>query len=216
MHALPGLLGARRGRLHHLPERLRSMGPKRIDRIVRRLEAWSTDPWAAEAIFDVEIFTPAILEPGVGLGNLAKVAMARGYDVACWDIFDWGWPDTRLRDFLKAGRGELPWEDGAEFSVVCNAPFSKTPAFVAHAQLLGARKIAAFQKMEFMGTNVRRPWLDKNPPCRIWLCGTRATCWRFDVPPEKQKGSTPTLHAWFVWERGHEGPPIIRNIWETD
>ena len=100
--------------------------------------------------------------------------------------------------------------------MVCNPPFSKTAAFVAKAQALGARKVAVFQKMEFMGTLQRRPWLDGNQPSRIWLCGTRATCWRFDIPPERQRGSTPTLHAWFIYERGHAGPPIIRNIWESD
>lgn len=213
------LLGVPRGRLHHLTERLRAMGPKRIAALVERHEAWGTDPWAVTRLFEVELFTQAILEPGAGLGNIAQEATRRGYGVVAWDIFPWGFPLARVGDFLKSTRADLPlgWRAGRiEFSVVCNPPFSKTAAFVAHALALGARKVAAFQKMEFAGSLARRPWLASNPPSRIWLCGTRATCWRFDVPPEKRNGSTPTQHACFVWERGHAPAPPLRNIWETE
>lgn len=210
-------VAARRGRLHHLPGRLRAKGPKRVAALVERYEAWATDPWATAALFENELFTPHVVEPGVGTGVLAAAALEQGYDVAGFDIFDWGWPGVRLLDWREATPLDLPWRPaGRDFSVVCNPPFSLTGAFVAKALELGARKVAAFQKMEFLGTRARRPWLERHPPSRIWLCGTRATCWRFDVPPERRNGSTPTLHAWFVWERGHAGPPVIRNIWETE
>jgi hypothetical protein len=229
---------ASRSRLHHLPPRLQRMGPKRVAALVERYEAWATDAWAAARLFEAELFTTRIVEPGVGTGVLAGAALEAGYDVAGFDVFDWGWPGVRLHDWRRLRASDLPWRSPAqeggllakrpeaasppssaqrsvEFSVVCNPPFSLTADFVAKALELGARKVAAFQKMEFMGTLQRRPWLAKHPPSRIWLCGTRATCWRFDVPPERRNGSTPTLHAWFVWERGHDGPPVTRNIWES-
>ena len=138
MHMAVDPLGAPRGRLHHLPVRLRAMGTGRVARLVERHEAWGTDPWAVARLFQVEIFTVRILEPGVGLGNIANHAIALGYDVAGWDIFHWGWPGVRLQDFLKAQRADLPWpvKRGVEFSVVQNPPFTRAPAFVSQAMAL--------------------------------------------------------------------------------
>lgn len=224
MHQLAPKRRQRRSALHHLPLRLQRRGPKAIGELVTRLEAMETAEWAAAGLFDVELFTPAIVDPCVGLGVLARAARAaRGYIVSTFDVFDWGFPGTIVRDFLKPGfereiRACFPSLDemGGEFSIVMNPPFRQGLAFASQAWALGPRKMAVFHKMSFFGTQSRRSWLGNHPPSRIWICGERATCWRFDFAPEKRASSTPEQHAWFVWERGHTGPPITRNIWETE
>jgi hypothetical protein len=209
----------KRRTLHHLPVRLQKRGPKAVGELVTRLEALETAEWAAARLFDVELFTPVIVDPCVGLGRLTEAARMRGHQVLALDIFDWGFPKTVVCDFLGPRAAQLirNWVGAEqEFSVVMNPPFRQGLAFAAEAWALGPRKLAMFNKMSFFGTQSRRPWLANHPPSRIWICGERATCWRFDFPPEKRDSSTPEQHAWFVWERGHGGPPITRNIWETD
>lgn len=212
--------------LHHLPKPLRDRGRAWVTRKAKALEAFETDGWAVARLFEVERFTPQIWEPGVGLGAIAGEAERRGHDVYATDIFNWGWPGTAIKDFLADSTPRPPGfvpigspEIDREFSVICNPPFTRACAFVSRAMELGARKVAMFGKMEFLGTDTRRPWLHDHPPARIWMCGTRATCWRFDIPPEKRKGSTPTLHAWFVWEHGQNpgpgGASSIKCIWEN-
>lgn len=129
----------------------------------------------------------------------------------------------------------------SEATFFMNPPFSTACEFVDRARALGARKIVCFQRQAWRETDVRRAWWEANPPARTWLCGGRAACWRFDLldcqeeggteacPKFKRKGkkhetqgcakcmgSTPTAHAWYVWERGHRGAEINNTIYPLE
>lgn len=201
--------------------------------LCKELEAFETDPWAAREILDYELMTPFVLDPCCGTGALADAARDRGHRVLTFDIFDWSTiypcekPDN-VMDFLTYQPMNLGNE---EFTVFMNPPFSKACAFVDKAMEIGARKIVSFQAWSWRSSVGRNEWWIENPPARIWLCVDRATCFRFDVPTEciepetcsrkKSKkdakcrlcmGSTPTTHAFFVWEAGHTGASIICNL----
>jgi hypothetical protein len=168
-------------------------------------EAFETPAWAAEAILDAELFTTQVFDPCCGHGTLAKAAMARGYDVIASDLYDWGYGITGV-DFLRA---PLEMRD---VTVFMNPPFSKAVEFVERALGLGARKIVCFQRFAWWESRERDPFWRSHPPNRIHICASRASCWRFDIPPEKRKSGTPTAHAWFVWERGHPPGPVLGRL----
>lgn len=199
----------------HLPPRLRALGGPKLAALVDRLEAFETDEWAASAILRVELLTPRVWDPCVGLGVLARAAAAAGYRVHASDIHDWGHPGAEIADFT--GNLTVPPREFERhgYSVLMNPPFTHACTFVQRALERGARKVLCFQKYSWFESERRRAWFRERPPCRIWVCGSRASCWRFDIPPAKRAGSTtPTTHAWFVWERGHVAGPTLGAIWK--
>jgi len=171
--------------------------------LAEEAECHETPVWAAEAILAVELLTPTIVDPCCGTGVLAEAAKRAGYRVDAADKHDWGYP-CRRADFLADDAYPAGGLHG--LAVLMNPPFSLAVPFVDRARALGARKILCFQRFAWRESLERLLWWRTRPAPRIWLCAERATCWRFDIPPEKraEMGSTPTAHAWFVWERGHD------------
>ena len=70
----------------------------------------------------------------------------------------------------------------------------------------------AAQKAGAATSKKRRGFWNAYPPNRIYICESRANCWRIDIPPDKRTGSTTTAHAWFVWERGHPPGPVLGRL----
>lgn len=208
--------------------------------IFKELEAFETDPWAAEAILKVELMTPFVIDPCCGTGILADAALVMGHRVLTFDIADWSQefdcsPPDNVMDFLTFEPRNLGF--GEDFTVFMNPPFSRAHEFVDRAKELGARKIICFQRWPWRESQGRRDWWAANPPARLWICGERATCWRFDIPKVcvgadlcgKGKGrgvdavkcrecfaGTSTSHGWFVWERGHKGAESVGDLWKNN
>lgn len=207
----------------------------------KRMEAFETERWAIEAILEVELTTHKIFDPCAGTGLIPAVCEDRGLTVTAFDLVEWQkilpdamkWQGTIFTaDFFNCGF------DLSNTTVMMNPPFSLAQHFVDHALKLGARKVICFQRHAWRESKGRRGWWEKNPPSRIWVCGERATCWRFDLLDCQQaegmasclnaklKGkklptpgcqhcmsSAPTAHSWFVWERGHKGAEITSAIY---
>lgn len=183
--------------------------------LCKRLEAFQTPVWAIDAVLDVELTTPYLLDPCSGLGVIGWTCRQRLLDVTEIDIEDWSdhFPglahgDPLISDFLKHE------EDLRFHTVIMNPPFSLAEAFVDRARELGARKIICFQRQAWRESGTRRKWWEQNAPARVWVCGARATCWRFDLLEEKgDKSGSPTSNAWYVWERGHKGAEVTSAIY---
>lgn len=195
---------------------------KEMTALAKAAEAYETPRWAVDAILDVEILTRDVVDPCAGKGVLRDVAKAAGYKTAAFDKYDWGASNVFIADFLTDPR-VLPLL--ADNTVFMNPPFSLAEQFVERCFEGGARKILCFQKFAWWESNVRRKFWNKLPPSRIYICGARATCWRFDIPEDgkgnrydpntrRKMGDTPTAHAWFVWERGHPIGSLTGHIYK--
>lgn len=176
-----------------------------------RLEHFETPEWAAKAILNREILAGWVIDPCCGAGVLSRAALRHGYqNILSWDIHDWGFDgQTRQIDFLDPQilpENSIP-ESGRYhgFTVFMNPPFSKAVEFVEKSFELGARKIVCFQRFAWWESQKRRYFWEKYPPNRVYICGDRADCWRHDIPLDGRGSSSPTAHAWFVWEQGQ--PP---------
>ena len=206
--------------------------------LCKEAEAYETDKWVVPAILEVEILTPDVIEPCAGLNHLVKPLLDANYNVRALDLFDW-------RQYFPADRFAIEYppelinwfdfdEDLRGKTVFMNPPFSLACEFVDHARNLGARKIICFQRQAWRESGGRRKWWEDNPPSRKYVCGARATCWRFDIATEcvgeelcgKGKGrgeghvkcrrcmaGSPTAHEIYVWERGHRGAEISSAIY---
>ena len=48
------------------------------------------------------------------------------------------------------------------------------------------------------------------PPARIWVFTKRQTLWAANAQRTKNGGAM--CFAWFVWERGYDGPPEVKRL----
>lgn len=176
-------------------------------------EAYETPRWAVDAILDVEILTHDVVDIGAGRGMLMDAARERGYRCVGIDKYDWGRTDVVLMDFLEDDRA-LMYLKGT--SVLMNPPFSLAQQFVTRCLNAGARKVVCFQRFAWWESEGRREFWQREPPSRVYICGSRATCWRYDITEEEKThmGRSSTAHAWFVWEPGHPPGTLMGHIYK--
>lgn len=189
--------------------------------LCKKLEHFETPEWAAREILKHEVLTNIVIDPCCGAGVLTKAANDAGYKCAPIDIYDWGFPDTMIYDFLSDNAGlDVLVKDN---TVYMNPPFSIAVEFVKKCFERGARKVVCFQRFAWWESDTREEFWDKFPPNRIYICGDRADCWRYDlalIPAKdrvnprtgKRMAGSPTAHAWFVWERGNPSGTLIGHI----
>lgn len=183
-----------------------------LTQLCKDLEHFETPEWAVKAILKKEILTPFVIDPCCGAGALVWPLECAGYEVFREDIHDWGFPETLVRDFLTRTIDN----DLSGLTVFMNPPFSKAVEFVEKSFELGARKIVCFQRFAWWESRKRRAFWRARPPQRIYICGDRADCWRHDIPDDQRGSSTPTAHAWFVWERGCPAGTLLSHIYKDD
>lgn len=189
-----------------------------LKKLCLELEHYETPQWAIDAILEKEILTNIVIDPCTGSGVMADTARRKNYTVTACDVHDWGYPGTIIQDYLTTQKIET----NGDFTVFMNPPFSKTCEFIEKSFELGARKIVMFQRWSFRESNGRREFFEKYPMARFYLCGDRASSYRYDIPVNekgkrydpttgKELAGTPTAHGFFVWERGQEqsNPPVF-------
>lgn len=193
------------------------MKRQELTALCKKYEHFETPQWAIDAILEKEELIGCVLDPCCGDGRLTKAAEELGYDITAMDIHNWGFQETWVKDFLTT--------TDIYDSILMNPPFSLATKFVEHSFKLGAEKIICFQRFAWYESKGRRDFWDKFPPARVWVCGDRATCWRYDLPKDdkgnrydsetgrKLAGSS-TAHAWFIFERGNTEEPRLGRIYK--
>jgi predicted RNA methylase len=193
-----------------------------LTELCKRLEHFETPEWAVKAILRKEILTNVVVDPCVGAGILTMACGSYGYEVVPYDIHDWGYEgsaqwEVQIKNFLALEDSWfLPSACDGDFSVLMNPPFSNAVEFVEKSIELGARKIVCFQRFAWWESNKRKDFWRAHPPNRVYICGDRADCWRHDIPQEGRGSSSPTAHAWFVWEPAHPQGTILGHIYKGD
>ena len=172
---------------------------------------YATPYQATEMLLDEVKFSGDFLEPCVGGGHIVDV-IKRYYPDECVygvDIVDRGYPNTLVADFLK--------HDflGQKFdNVVTNPPFSLAQEFLEKSMEVvnDGGKIAMFLKIQFLEGAKRREMFKKYPPKYIYVFVKRQAPWNNGSPvDEKGKPWSSTMcFAWFVWEKGFTGEPVVR------
>lgn len=72
------------------------------------------------------------------------------------------------------------------------------------------RKVAMFLKLQFLEGKSRKEFFLKNPPKTVYVSSSRLICamnGEFSKYP-----SSAVAYAWFVWEKGFKGDPVIKWI----
>lgn len=169
---------------------------------------YATDPRAMSLLLDEENFSEKIWECACGGGHLSQVLKEYGYEVFSTDLVDRGYEGTGIFDFL----GDYEAGDGFDGDIITNPPYKYALEFVERALdiVRPGHKVAMFLKLSFLEGKRRRQFFEHNPPKRIYVCSSRIDCAK-NADFENHNQSA-ICYAWFVWEKGFKGDPIIKWI----
>jgi hypothetical protein len=169
---------------------------------------YATEPKAVEILLENESFCHYVWECACGEGHISKVLLNAGYDVKSTDLIDRGFEDTEVLDFLKT---DVEYRK-RDFSrdIITTPPYKYAKEFVEHALdiSMDSTKIAMFLKLTFLEGQARKKLFKKYPPKTIYVFSGRVKCAKngnFD-----EVGSSAVAYAWFVWEKGFIGNPVIK------
>ncbi len=167
---------------------------------------YATEPKAMELLLKEERFAPVIWECACGEGHLAKVLEKAGYEVIATDLIYRGYGNARPANFLKETL------IGFEGDIITNPPYKFALEFVKKAldSVKPGRKVAMFLKLQFLEGKARKQFFLNNPPKVVYVSSSRLLC-AMNGEFEKIKSSA-VAYAWFVWEKGFSGNPIIKWI----
>lgn len=166
---------------------------------------YAIDPKAVEMLLELEQFAPVIWEPACGEGHISKVLQAHGHEVISTDLIYRGFGDPEPLDFLKETL------DGFDGDIITNPPYSLAQDFVQTAidTVKLGRKVAMFLKIQFLEGKKRFALFEKSPPRTVYVSRSRVRCGTNGNFDEYKNGST-LCYAWFVWEKGFTGDPVIK------
>ena len=169
---------------------------------------YATSPKAVELLLEKEKFAHKIWECAAGEDHIANVLRNQGYEVRSTDIID-RTGHTEILDFLKT-------DEKYEGDVITNPPYKYAQEFVEHAldSIRDGNKVAMYLKLTFLeGKNRQKLFNQKNLKTVYVMAGRMGCAKNGDFRnKEEQTESGAVAFAWFVWEKGYSGDPVIKWI----
>lgn len=171
---------------------------------------YATPKESVESLLNNEQVNGLVLEPCVGGGHVADVLKKVAKRVDCLDIVDRGYEGTVEFDFLKiVPTPKYDW-------IITNPPYKLAQEFIEQSlkSVKEDGKVAMFLKIQFLEGNKRNIFFQETPPKTVYVFSKRQNPMRNGDPlDEKGKPWSSTMcFAWFVWEKGFTGDPVIKWI----
>lgn len=168
------------------------------------IDFYQTPTWAIEALLKNEKFEGTILEPCSGAGAISKVLEQHGYEVISSDIRNdpevYGTQSCDIFDY----------ENFEVDNIITNPPFKYAQEIVEKSLELTTKKVAMLLKLVFLESERRYDFFQNTPLKNIYVFCKRITM--YPQGTEKPKNSGTIAYAWYVWEHGYEGDPVIKWI----
>ena len=170
---------------------------------------YATEPKAAELLLQVEPDLKDIWECACGMGHLANVFAEHDKLFLATDIINRGYGG--VYDFLTT-KGSIPPLHKYHGDIVTNPPYTLAQKFIQRAldTVEEGCMVCMFLKLTFLESKARQKFFLDNPPKTIYVSSSRIKCAKngdFEKYP-----SSAIAYAWYVWEKGFTGDPIIKWI----
>ncbi len=172
---------------------------------------YATDSFAivkmAEKLKEIGI-SQNLWECACGKGHLSKPLVELGYDVLSTDLVNRGYGETE--NFFTSNR---KWNG----DIITNPPFKNAVDFIEKSMelLQNGKKAIFLLKIQFLETESRKELFKRCGLKRVIVNSNRICCAMngdFDLY-FKKKGNRYTggtqCYAWFVFEKGYTGNPIL-------
>lgn len=162
---------------------------------------YPTPQGVTEALLHHEQFSEAVWEPACGDGAISEVLKEAGYDVLSTDLIDRDYGE--VQDFLVSERHAT--------DIITNPPYTEGRAekFVRKALSCTTGKVAMLLPLTFLESE-----------CREWVYETTCLKWVYVFMNriaiykggEENEGNGRIAYAWYVWEHGYDGPPMLARV----
>lgn len=173
---------------------------------------YATDPKAVEMLIKAapHIFYTArkngtpIWEPACGTGNLAQPLTKNGFVVYASDLKDRGFGEVHV-DFLNTKIDNCPP------IILTNPPYSLATEFIEQAlEILpnGGVYIALMNISYLAGQKRYDRVYSKGTLREVYIFSKRVECWR-NNDKETYGGKSMVDFAWYVFQKGYNGQPIL-------
>lgn len=172
---------------------------------------YATDPHALEIFLDkleqdnIKLHRN-IWECACGQGHLSEVLKRKGYHVVSSDIFDRGYENTYIINFLDNINKNI------KIDILTNPPYKYAQEFVEKSLEIQANGYYTimFLKIQFLEGQARKKLFQKYPPKYVYVNSARQICYiNGDM---SKKMSSASCYCWFIWEKGWKGETIVRWI----
>jgi hypothetical protein len=167
---------------------------------------YATSPKAVELLLDVETFDKNIWECAAGEDHIANVLRKHGHIVWSTDIIDrTGY--TEIKDFLTSN-------EKFNGDIITNPPYKYAQDFVEHAieTVETGNKVAMYLKLTFLEGKKRQRLFKQRNLKTVYVMAGRMGCAKngefYNKEEQLEQGAV--AFAWFVWEKGYIGDPIIK------
>jgi len=174
---------------------------------------YATNPDSIKALLKVEEIIYPAWECACGEGHIAKHLILQNDNVYASDLINRGYGDTQ--DFLAPLK-----DDYKSFkkinTIITNPPFALFQEFVERALNIAGKKVIMFGKLQALEGVRRATYLETTPLKTVYVFKKRQQPLRngsnIDPLTGKKMASSTMAFAWFVWEKGYEGSPVIKWI----
>lgn len=160
--------------------------------------------WSVRALLAVEApFDGVVMDPCCGTGTIPLVLAQHNIRAFGADIVDRSGRPGHNMWMVDDFRQSIPWWRPA--TIISNPPYSCWEEVVSLGLDHGAERVCLILPLRYLEGISRSAWYDRYPICRFWAFSQRV-----DMPPRgeqvtvKKRGNK--QYAWYVWERGHNGP----------
>lgn len=177
----------------------------------RGADLYETPPVAVHALLKAEPVPLTILEPACGPGSIVRTLRQTGRAVVAWDKFSYGCEDSEAGvDFLTVT--EIP---AGVAAIVTNPPFKIINGFLRKALEL-CPLVIILARLAFLESTGRSDILDSGKLARVLVFQNRLPFMHRAGWSGPQSNSAMAF-AWFVFDRNHQGPTILKRIrWEPE
>jgi len=163
---------------------------------------YATPSEAVERLLEKEEFSD-VWECACGEGHISEVLNKHRIHSLSSDIVNRGY--GFIEDFLTTKREH-------KGDIITNPPFSKSTEFVWKSMeiLEDGRKLALLLRIQFLESLKRQELFKQHPPKFIYVFVRNVRCARNG--DFKNATGNASTYAWFVWEKGFKGEPVVRWI----
>ena len=173
---------------------------------------YATHPDSTKALLEVEEIIYPALEPACGEGHISKLLdekQTRSEDLISRSYGMGGINFLRIIDNWYDNSGE------GFNTVITNPPFNLFQEFVERALKIAKVKVIMFGKLAALEGMKRATYLETTPLKTVYVFKKRQQL----LPNGKdykeltgKKSANTMAFAWYVWEKGYTGDPIIKWI----
>lgn len=158
---------------------------------------YQTPTIATKKLLENERFRGRILEPACGEGAISKVLTQNRYKVDSYDLHDYGFGVPGV-DFLGNRISKA-------VNIVTNVPYSIWEPFTRKCLDIYQKKLCLIFPLRYLEGKTRSHLFEETYLTRVYVFSFRIGF----LLPGRTKVSKMIAYAWYVWEKGHEGPPTI-------